>query len=152
MTLIKTCSCRKTVGTKHFPSPLTEPYSQGRKTWSQIRRDPNLSPPDSSREGPFIVIPKIPRRRDKHYKLCQVVPKPIPSFKDSLGGLTRQRIYICSHICDPWQWKMRSSGKGAWNQVWRKPGMRFWIPCSGAPQTAHASGTELWQHLWRGVL
>lgn len=38
---------------------------------------------------------------------------------------------------------MRSSGKGAWNQVQRKPGTRFWVLCSGVPQTC----SFFWQHL-----
>lgn len=92
VTLIKTCSCRKIVGTKHFLSlcPIAS------KAWSQIRTDPNLSPYDSARERPFIVIPRLDTKYHEDglsITNCVRGPKDHPQFR----GFSR-RTHKMKHI------------------------------------------------------
>lgn len=76
MTLIKICNCRKTLGTSNFHSLLSR-APEGRaqeRSWQEIKSvgGLNLSPSESSRAGPFILIPR--RNKKYHTEEIQIVP------------------------------------------------------------------------------
>lgn len=153
VTQIKTCSCRKIVGTKRSPSLC--PRAQGRKAWSQSRRDPNLSPPDSAREGPFVVIPRLDTKYHEEgisITNCVRGPKDHPQFR----GFSRRthktkHIFVVTaviHDNERCEAVEKAHGiKSGENQAQDSESSAM-----ESHRRAHSSGTELWQHLWRGVL
>lgn len=101
-------------------------------------RDPNLSPPESSRAGPFIQIlrldKKIPHRRDS-IRNC-VRGTVLPQF---LGFSTRtqktQHIVVLTAFITVKGYKIKSAtGKCMWSDVQRKNRQSF---LASFPEESH---------------